>query len=122
MDRPRPSRLDGLGLRHAPGWRILPLIVAAMTFLAALAIAGAQGAAELGRHWQQGAAATLTVQVPRPGTAPSPPVASGETRRDRVTALLRGTPSFTLDPDDPPARVPSIFVRRHARLPLVVQP
>ena len=40
MDRPRPSRLDGLGLRHAPGWRILPLIVAAMTFLAALAIAG----------------------------------------------------------------------------------
>ena len=32
----------------------------------ALAIAGAQGAAELGRHWQQGAAATLTVQVPRP--------------------------------------------------------
>lgn len=94
MDRPRPSRLDGLGLRHAPGWRILPLIVAAMTFLAALAIAGAQGAAELGRHWQQGAAATLTVQVPRPGTAPSPPVASGETRRDRVTALLRGTPGI----------------------------
>ena len=87
-------RFDGLGLRHAPGWRILPLIVAAMTFLAALAIAGAQGAAELGRHWQQGAAATLTVQVPRPGTAPSPPVAAGETRRDRVAALLRGTPGI----------------------------
>ena len=45
MDRPRPSRLDGLGLRHAPGWRILPLIVAAMTFLAALAIAGTPGSA-----------------------------------------------------------------------------
>lgn len=42
--------------------------------------------------------------------------------RAAVSALLRGTSSFTLDPDDPPARVPSIFVRRHARLPLVVQP
>ena len=42
--------------------------------------------------------------------------------RAAVSALLRGTPSFTLDPDDPPARVTSIFVRRHARLPLVVQP
>ena len=92
-----PRRLDGLGLRHAPGWRMLPLIVAAMAFLAALAIAGAQGAAALGRHWQQGAAATMTVQVPRPG---APPTASarpdetrpGETRRDRVVALLRATP------------------------------
>lgn len=85
-------RLDGLGLRFAPGWRVLPLIVAGMAFLAALALAGAQGAAELGHHWQQGAGATLTVQVPRPGAAPSPPVAAGETRRDRVATLLRGTP------------------------------
>ena len=29
------GRLDGLGLRHAPGWRMLPLVVAAMAFLAA---------------------------------------------------------------------------------------
>ncbi len=87
-----PRRLDGLGLRHAPGWRVLPLIVAAMAFLAALAIAGAQGAAELGRHWQQGAAATLTVQVPRPAAPPAAPAATGETRRDRVVTLLRGTP------------------------------
>ena len=91
-------KLDGLGLRHAPGWRILPLIVAAMTFLAALAIAGAQGAAELGRHWQQGAASTLTVQVPRPGAppngAPGTPASAGETRRDRVVAVLRGTPGI----------------------------
>ena len=92
--RPTSRRLDGLGLRHAPGWRILPLIVAAMTFLAALAIAGAQGAAELGRHWQHGAAATLTVQVPRPGAAPTAPAATGETRRDRVVTLLRGTPGI----------------------------
>lgn len=98
-DTPSPGlggrRLDGLGLRHAPGWGILPLIVAAMTFLAALAIAGAQGAAELGRHWQQGAASTLTVQVPRPGAVPNAPLtAPGETRRDRVATLLRGTPGI----------------------------
>lgn len=89
------SRLDGLGLRHAPGWRVLPLIVAGMAFLAALALAGAQGAAELGRHWQQGAGATLTVQIPRPAAAPTPPVAQGETRRDRVITLLRGTPGIS---------------------------
>lgn len=100
MARVRTPRLDALGLRHAPGERILPLIVAAMAFLAALALAGAQGAADLGRHWQQGAAATLTIQVPRPG-APAPaaepagsasPGAAGAaavTRRDRVLALLR---------------------------------
>ncbi len=92
-------RFDGLGLRHAPGWRVLPLMVAAMAFLAALAIAGAQGAAELGRHWQQGAGATLTVQVPRPGAAATvhggPPGGSGgENRRDRVVTLLRGTPGI----------------------------
>ena len=75
---------------------MLPLIVAAMAFLAALAMAGAQGAAELGRHWRQGAAATLTVQVPRPGAAPSAPVVAGETRRDRVVALLRGTPGIAV--------------------------
>ncbi len=85
-------RFDGLGLRHAPGWRVLPLMVAAMVFLAALAIAGAQGAAELGRHWQQGAGATLTVQVPRPGAAGAPGGSAGENRRDRVVTLLRGTP------------------------------
>jgi len=94
MARPPRRHPDALGLRRAPGWRVLSLIVAAMAFLAALAIAGAQGAAELGRHWQHGAAATLTVQVPRPGAAPAAPAAQGETRRDRVLALLRGTPGI----------------------------
>ena len=93
MARAAP-RLDGLGLRRAPEERILPLIVAAMTFVAVLALAGAQGAAELGRHWRQGAASTLTVQVPRPGTAPADPTAAGETRRDRAVALLRAAPGI----------------------------
>ena len=40
--------------------RVLPLLVAAMAFLAALAMAGWFGAAALARHWQEGAGAALT--------------------------------------------------------------
>ena len=64
--RLRPPRFDDLGLRRALGDRILPLMVAAMTFLAALALAGVVGAAALAAHWQRGAAEVVTVQVPRP--------------------------------------------------------
>jgi len=65
----------------------LPLLVAAMTFLAALTLAGAVAASALALHWRQGAASVMTVQVPRP-RAP----AGGATRMDRVVDLLRGTP------------------------------
>ncbi|MEJ0046088.1 MAG: FtsX-like permease family protein [Rhodospirillales bacterium] len=41
----RPARADDLGLRRALSDRLLPLLVAAMTFLAALALAGAMAAA-----------------------------------------------------------------------------
>ena len=61
-----------------------------MTFLAALTLAGVLAAAGVARHWQTGAAATLTVQVPNPGD----PAADG-TRLERVTALLRGSPGVT---------------------------
>lgn len=44
--------------------RLLPLLVGAMTFLAALALAGVVAAAALSQHWAMGAAAVLTVQVP----------------------------------------------------------
>jgi cell division transport system permease protein len=76
------------------GDRMLPLLVAAMAFLAALALAGSVAAATLGRHWRSGAAATLTVQIPQPGEpSAEPPAAAGaQTRRDRVVALLTGTP------------------------------
>jgi cell division transport system permease protein len=60
------QRADFLGLRGAMGGRMLPLLVAAMTFLAALAMAGAFGAQALAVRWQQGAATTFTVQVPDP--------------------------------------------------------
>ncbi len=67
---------------------MLPLLVAAMTFLAALALGGSAGAAALAQRWQQGAAAALTVQVPAPGD----PTPGGEGRRlDAVLAALRAS-------------------------------
>jgi cell division transport system permease protein len=89
QDRPgRTARGDELGLRRALSDRILPLLVAAMTFLAALALAGFIAAATLARHWQEGAGANLTVQVPHPAD----PAPDGGTRRDRALALLRAAP------------------------------
>ncbi len=82
----RPRRSDDLGLRHALGDRMLPLLVAAMAFLAALALAGSAGAAALVRHWQEGAAAALTVQVPTPA-APAAAPAEGERLADVLAAL-----------------------------------
>jgi cell division transport system permease protein len=83
---------DDLGLRRALGGGMLPLLVAAMAFLAALALAGSAGASALVRHWQEGAATALTVQVPDPAQ-PLPRIGNGpeETRLDRALALLRDT-------------------------------
>ncbi len=86
----RPARFDDLGLRRALSDRLLPALVAAMTFLAALTLAGALAAAAVAEHWQSGAAAVLTVQVPQPSVA-----AGDGTRLDRVVALLRGSPGIT---------------------------
>ncbi len=95
MGRPRRAHFDDLGLRRALSDRLLPLLVAAMTFLAALTLAGVLAAAGIARHWQEGAAATLTVQVPNPREpAAAPPTPEGS-RLDRVTALLRGSPGIT---------------------------
>ncbi|HTR17355.1 MAG TPA: hypothetical protein VMI52_10020 [Acetobacteraceae bacterium] len=71
----RRAGADDLGLRQALSDRLLPWLVAAMAFLAALALAGAVAASGLARHWRQGAAAILTVQVSSPEApagAPAP--------------------------------------------------
>lgn len=91
-NRLRRAGFDDLGLKRALGDRMLPLMVAAMAFLAALALAGAVGAAALAQYWQTGAAAALTVQVPSPGAASSTP---GQTRRDQVLAILAVTPGLS---------------------------
>ena len=87
----RPVGFDELGLRRAISDRMLPFLVAAMAFLAALALAGWVGAASLARHWQQGAGSEVTVQVPRPR---EPAAQGGGTRVDRVLALLAGAPGI----------------------------
>jgi cell division transport system permease protein len=84
----RPAGFDELGLRRAGADRILPFLVAAMAFLAALVLTGWVGAASLARHWQQGAGAVLTVQVPDPGAEAAQ---RDGTRVARVLALLRST-------------------------------
>lgn len=86
----RRGQRDELGLRRALSDRLLPALVAAMTFLAALTLAGVLAAAGMAEHWRRGAAAVMTVQVPQPRTQ-----AGGSTRLDRATAVLRGTPGIT---------------------------
>jgi cell division transport system permease protein len=83
----RPSGADDLGLRRALSDRLLPLLVAAMTFLAALALAGSMAAAGLAEHWRSGAASMLTVQVPSPDVG----TAAGGSRADNVARILGGT-------------------------------
>lgn len=86
----RSTRFDELGLRRVLADRMLPSLVAAMAFLAALAIAGWMGAEALSGHWERGAASTFTVQVPRAGD----PDASGSgTRLAAVESLLSSAPS-----------------------------
>ncbi|MBS0558981.1 MAG: cell division protein FtsX [Proteobacteria bacterium] len=87
----RPAGFDELGLRRAVSDRMLPFLVGAMAFLAALALGGWVAAAGLARHWQLGAAAAMTVQVPRPS---EPAAQGGGTRVERVVTLLNSTPGI----------------------------
>jgi cell division transport system permease protein len=83
------ARRDDLGLRAALADRLLPVLVAAMSFLAALGLAGTLASASLAASWQAQASAALTIQVPRPGD----PDASGKTTRlAAVRAALAAIP------------------------------
>ena len=84
----RSGRVDDLGVRRALSDLLLPFLVAAMAFLAALALAGASAADGLAQRWRGDGGAVLTVQVPDPG-APSDPAS----RVARATALLRADPA-----------------------------
>jgi cell division transport system permease protein len=87
--RLRPAGFDDLGLRRALSDRLLPFLVAAMAFLAALALAAAMATAMLAQHWQQGAEAQLTIQVP----TPTDPASSGHgSRLAAVMAILQSEP------------------------------
>ncbi|WRH87625.1 ABC transporter permease [Nguyenibacter sp. L1] len=101
----RARRADGLALRKAIPDRLLPLMVAAMAVLAALALAGATGAQVLAERWSAGAASIVTIQVPQPDDATAPAPAGGmaaggmvvgaagaPTRVDAVLAALADMP------------------------------
>jgi len=84
--------VDLLGLRSAMADRLLPSLVGAMSFLAALAIAGSMAAATLARQWQGDAGSALTVQI----ADPSAPAATGKgSRLQAVLAILQASPNVS---------------------------
>jgi cell division transport system permease protein len=86
------GRVDQLGLRSAMADRLLPTLVGAMSFLAALAIAGTLAAATLASHWQGDTGSALTVQV----TDPTDPAVGGKTPRLRaVLDILAASPNVS---------------------------
>lgn len=90
MTRFFPLQADDLGLRSALSDRLLPVLVAAMTFLAALALAGTFASAALAEHWRSDTAAALTVQVPEPEG-----LAAGISRQAAVLAALAAAPGVS---------------------------
>ena len=82
----RPRNADDLGLRRALSDRLLPFLVSAMVFLAALAGAGGIAASALSRQWQAGAGSAVTIQVPEPDRG-----AAAGTRADAVASVLGPT-------------------------------
>ena len=85
-------RGDPIGLRTAQRDRLLIAVVAAMSFLATLAMAGSVGASGLAQHWLAGARTMVTI-VPDP----SMPVqqAGSVTRIDAVLTSLREQPTLS---------------------------
>lgn len=110
MVLPFSGRKDGLSLSEALPDRSLFILVAMMSFLAALTLTGATGARALSARWAGGAAQLLTIQVsapdqPAPSTAPNAASTSTakqkldtavhQTRADAVLALLASLPDGT---------------------------
>ncbi len=83
---------DPLGLHSALEDWMLPVLVAAMSFLAALAVAGALASTVLAAQWQNDTAAALTIQVPQPD---APDTANNATRLAAVQAALQAMPGVT---------------------------
>ncbi|MDE2318335.1 MAG: cell division protein FtsX [Rhodospirillales bacterium] len=82
-------RGDLLGLRAALSDRLLPVLVGAMSFLAALAVGGALACSTLAASWQGDTEAALTIQVPQPN---DPDAANDGTRLAAVQRALAVNP------------------------------
>ncbi len=119
----RRSMADDLGMRRALSSRLLPLLVGAMVFLAALALAGAMAASSLAARWSGGAAAMVTVTLPMQAEAAddaarlaavgrvlaqSPAVAlSRQLTQPEIAGLLK--PWLGEDPGQLSLRLPAMF-------------
>ncbi|MDD2705074.1 MAG: cell division protein FtsX [Acidocella sp.] len=90
-NHPPRRRADYLGLRTALADRLLPVLVGAMSFLAALAVGGTLACATLAMHWQGDTTAALTIQVPQPQ---APDAANKGPRLAAVQAALASTPGI----------------------------
>jgi cell division transport system permease protein len=88
----RHSDFDDLGLRAWMSGALVPFLMAALAFLAALALGGFGATAGLARHWQEGARSALTVQVPQPDLPAAPP--NQGTRQAGVVSALLATPGI----------------------------
>jgi len=86
------AKVDYLGLRTALADRLMPILVGAMSFMAALAVAGALAASTLAAHWQADSNAALTVQVPQPD---DPAATPGLTRLAAVQQQLQVATGIT---------------------------
>jgi cell division transport system permease protein len=86
------KRADLLGLGTGLTDWLLPVLVAAMSFLAALALAGTLASATLAVQWRQDTASALTVQVTEPQ---APDTAHMQSRTLAVLAALSSTPGIT---------------------------
>jgi cell division transport system permease protein len=82
---------DDLGMRQALSDWLLPMLVASMVFLAALALSGAMAAAGLAARWSAGPAALITVTVPQTGTTP----AGGMNSATAASNVLAASPAVT---------------------------
>jgi cell division transport system permease protein len=90
---------DPLGLKRALADRLLVGLVAAMALLAALALAGRDGADRLAQRWRDGAQAAVTVQVPQPDPE----------RMARALSLLRAMPEVAAAEPVDPARMAELL-------------
>ncbi|HEY1858391.1 cell division protein FtsX [Acidocella sp.] len=85
------KRKDHLGLSTGLTDWLLPVLVAAMSFLAALALAGTLASAVLAAQWRSDTASALTVQVTEPQ---APDAAGAQSRATAVLAALSSAPGI----------------------------
>jgi cell division transport system permease protein len=91
MTKYMAKRVDLLGLGTGLTDWLLPVLVAAMSFLAALALAGTLASAMLAAQWRHDTASALTVQVTDPQ---APDAAHTQSRAVAVLAALSSAPDI----------------------------